>query len=116
MGLVYKVKLGHRFSQISTDIWFFVAFNILIIRVHPCPQNGNSYTFQLRFLSKPENRLRSKTNTMNGLLLPVIVFIAVYVLISFELLNKAVAAMLGVMLLVTVRATGGADRHRAYRY
>ncbi len=42
---------------------------------------------------------------MEGLLLPVLVFIAVYVLISFELLNKAVAAMLGVMLLVTVRAT-----------
>ena len=35
------------FSQISTDIWFFVAFNILVIRVHPCPQNGNSYTFKL---------------------------------------------------------------------
>ena len=42
---------------------------------------------------------------MDGLLLPVLVFIAVYILISFELLNKAVAAMLGVMLLVTVRAT-----------
>jgi len=32
------INLGHRFSQISTDIWFFVAFNILVIRVHPCPQ------------------------------------------------------------------------------
>ena len=42
---------------------------------------------------------------MDGLLLPVIVFLAVYVLISFELLNKAVAAVLGVMLLVTVGAT-----------
>jgi Na+/H+ antiporter NhaD/arsenite permease-like protein len=42
---------------------------------------------------------------MDGLLLPIIVFIAVYVLISFELLNKAVAAVLGVMLLVTVRTT-----------
>ena len=40
-------KLGHRFSQIPTDIWFFVAFNILVIRVHPCPQNANSYTFKL---------------------------------------------------------------------
>jgi len=45
---VHQVKLGHRFSQIFTDIWFFVAFNILVIRVHPCPQNGNSYTFKLK--------------------------------------------------------------------
>ena len=42
---------------------------------------------------------------MDGLLLPVLVFIVVYILISFELLNKAVAAMLSVMLLLTVRAT-----------
>jgi len=40
-------------------------------------------------------------NAMDGLLLPVLVFIAVYVVVSFELLNKAVAAMLGV-LLVTI--------------
>ena len=39
-----QVKLGHRFSQI---FGFFVAFNILVIHVHRCPQNGNSYTFQL---------------------------------------------------------------------
>ncbi len=42
---------------------------------------------------------------MEGLLLPVLVFIAVYVLISFELMNKAVAAVLGVMLLVVFRQT-----------
>jgi Na+/H+ antiporter NhaD/arsenite permease-like protein len=42
---------------------------------------------------------------MNGLILPAIVFIAVYVLITFELLNKAVAAILGVMLLVVLGAT-----------
>jgi len=42
---------------------------------------------------------------MEDLLLPAIVFISVYVLISFELLNKAVAAILGVMLLVVLRAT-----------
>ncbi len=42
---------------------------------------------------------------MEDLLLPVIVFISVYVLISFELLNKAVAAILAVMLLVVLRAT-----------
>ena len=46
-SLEHQVKLGHRYSQISTDIWLFVAFNILVIRVHPCPQNGNSYTFEL---------------------------------------------------------------------
>jgi len=39
---------------------------------------------------------------MDGLLIPVLVFSAVYVVISFELLNKAVAAMLGMMLLVTI--------------
>jgi len=44
-----QVKLGNRFSQISTDIWFFVAFTILIIRVHPCPpqKKANSYTIKL---------------------------------------------------------------------
>ncbi len=42
---------------------------------------------------------------MEDLLLPVIVFISVYVLISFELLNKAVAAILGVSLLVVFRIT-----------
>jgi len=42
---------------------------------------------------------------MGDLLLPVIVFISVYVLISFELLNKAVAAILAVMLLVVLKTT-----------
>ena len=42
---------------------------------------------------------------MEGLLLPVLVFIAVYVIISFELMNKASAAVLGVMLLVFLRQT-----------
>ena len=42
---------------------------------------------------------------MGDLLLPAVVFISVYALISFELLNKAVAAILGVMLLVVLRTT-----------
>jgi Na+/H+ antiporter NhaD/arsenite permease-like protein len=42
---------------------------------------------------------------MEDLLLSAVVFIAVYVFISFELLNKAVAAILGVMLLVVLRET-----------
>jgi len=42
--------------------------------------------------------------------LPAIVFISIYALISFELLNKAVAAILGVMLLVLFRTT---DIHSA---
>jgi hypothetical protein len=42
-----EFKLGHRYSQIFTDIWFFVAFNILVIRFHPRPQNGNSYTLEI---------------------------------------------------------------------
>jgi len=38
MHLLLNYKLGHRFSQISTDIWLFVAIIILVIRVHPCPE------------------------------------------------------------------------------
>jgi len=45
-GIESVFELGHRFSQTSTDIWSFVTFNILVIRVHPCPQNGNAYTFK----------------------------------------------------------------------
>ncbi len=37
---------------------------------------------------------------MEGVLLPITVFIIVYIAITFELLNKAVAAMLGVMILL----------------
>jgi Na+/H+ antiporter NhaD/arsenite permease-like protein len=39
---------------------------------------------------------------MHGALLPIIVFVLVYAAITFELLNKAVAAMLGVMVLLTL--------------
>jgi Na+/H+ antiporter NhaD/arsenite permease-like protein len=39
---------------------------------------------------------------MHGALLPIAVFILVYAAITFELLNKAVAAMLGVMVLLTL--------------
>ena len=37
---------------------------------------------------------------MEGALLPIVVFIAVYAAITFELINKAVAALLGVMVLL----------------
>jgi hypothetical protein len=43
----YQVKLGHRYSQISTDIWLFVAFNILVICVHPCPPKKKFLYFEL---------------------------------------------------------------------
>ena len=43
-----KEQLGHRFAQVSTDNGFFVAFNILVIRVHPWPQNRSSHIFILR--------------------------------------------------------------------
>ena len=67
--LEYQVKLGHRFSQISTDICFFLAFYILVIRVDPCPQNGNSYTLKLyqyfvEILGRSINR--NPSNTMKG--------------------------------------------------
>ncbi|MGD9216487.1 MAG: ArsB/NhaD family transporter [Desulfobacteraceae bacterium] len=39
---------------------------------------------------------------MHDALLPIIVFVIVYAAITFELLNKAVAAMLGVMVLLTL--------------
>jgi len=46
-------------------------------------------------------------------LIPVLVFVAVYVCISFELLNKAVAALLGVMTLLIL---GVIDEHAATKY
>lgn len=39
---------------------------------------------------------------MEGAILPIIVFTAVYVAITFEVVNKAVAAMLGVMILLSL--------------
>lgn len=39
---------------------------------------------------------------MEGALVPVIVFVAVYAVISFELVNKAVAALLGVVVLLAL--------------
>ena len=47
---------------------------------------------------------------MEGALLPIAVFVVVYVIITFELLNKAVAAMLGVMILLALHVT---DEHHA---
>lgn len=47
---------------------------------------------------------------MEGALLPIIVFVVVYVIITFEILNKAVAAMLGVMILLALHVT---DEHHA---
>jgi len=47
---------------------------------------------------------------MPGALLPVVVFVAVYLFISLELLNKAVAALLGVAVLIVL---GTIDLHEA---
>ncbi len=49
---------------------------------------------------------------MEGALIPVIVFLVVYAAITFELVNKAVAAMLGVMVLLMLRIV---DEHHAVR-
>jgi len=46
-------------------------------------------------------------------LIPVLVFVVVYICLSFELLNKAVAALLGVMALLIF---GVLDEHAAARY
>ena len=48
------IKLGHRFSQILTDIWLFVAFNILVIRFHPCPQKKKFLYFRAIIYIKPQ--------------------------------------------------------------
>jgi Na+/H+ antiporter NhaD/arsenite permease-like protein len=47
---------------------------------------------------------------MDGVLLPIVVFLVVYVAITFELMNKAVAAMLGVMILLAFHVV---DEHQA---
>ena len=43
---------------------------------------------------------------MEGALIPILVFLAVYVAITFELVNKAVAALLGVMVLLVFHVIG----------
>lgn len=47
---------------------------------------------------------------MEGTLVPIIVFVAVYAAITFELVNKAVAALLGVMVLLILHVV---DEHEA---
>ncbi len=47
---------------------------------------------------------------MEGWLIPVVVFFIVYVALTFELVNKAVAALLGVMVLLVLRTV---DEHTA---
>ncbi len=47
---------------------------------------------------------------MEGALIPILVFLAVYVAITFELVNKAVAALLGVMVLLVLHVI---DEHEA---
>ena len=50
---------------------------------------------------------------MGSVTLSISVFILVYIIITFELVNKAVAALLGVMILVILRV---ADEHHAVGY
>ncbi len=47
---------------------------------------------------------------MDGFLVPIITFLIVYVAITFELVNKAVSALLGVMVLLMLRVV---DEHEA---
>ena len=47
---------------------------------------------------------------MDGVLMPIVVFLVVYAAITFELMNKAVAAMLGVMILLAFHVV---DEHQA---
>ena len=50
---------------------------------------------------------------MEGALIPVIVFVAVYLALTFELVNKAVAALLGVMFLIIFRSV---TEHQAVEF
>ena len=50
---------------------------------------------------------------MEGALLPIIIFLLVYVALTFELVNKAVAALFGVMVLLIMRVV---DEHEAVSY
>jgi Na+/H+ antiporter NhaD/arsenite permease-like protein len=50
---------------------------------------------------------------MDGALLPIIVFLLVYVALTFELVNKAVAALFGVMVLLIMHVV---DEHEAVSY
>lgn len=50
---------------------------------------------------------------MEGALIPIVVFLLVYVAISFELVNKAVAALLGVMILLVLHVI---DEHTAVEF
>ena len=50
---------------------------------------------------------------MENALIPVAVFLAVYVALTFELINKAVAALLGVMILLVL---GVVDEHQAVEF
>ncbi len=50
---------------------------------------------------------------MHGALIPIVVFLVVYVAITFELVNKAVAAMLGVMVLLVLHVV---TEHQAVEF
>jgi Na+/H+ antiporter NhaD/arsenite permease-like protein len=50
---------------------------------------------------------------MEGALLPIIIFLLVYVAITFELVNKAVAALFGVMVLLILHVV---EEHEAVSY
>jgi len=50
---------------------------------------------------------------MENALIPVAVFLAVYIALTFELINKAVAALLGVMILLVL---GVVDEHQAVEF
>ena len=50
---------------------------------------------------------------MEGALIPIIVFLIVYAAITFELVNKAVAALLGVMVLLALHII---DEHTAIEF
>jgi Na+/H+ antiporter NhaD/arsenite permease-like protein len=47
---------------------------------------------------------------MEGPLVPIVVFLAVYVALTFEMVNKAVAAMLGVMILLVLHVVTNIQR------
>ena len=58
-------------------------------------------------------RAGDKGMMMEGALIPIVVFLLVYVALTFELINKAVAALLGVMILLTLHVV---SEHQAVEF
>jgi Na+/H+ antiporter NhaD/arsenite permease-like protein len=67
----------------------------------------------LRAHSAGNRTINKGRKTMEGVFIPIVVFLLVYAAISFGLINKAVAALLGVMILLVLHVI---DEHTAVEF